>query len=201
MLSTPITSRYYIWGKVRGLVSYVMPLLAVPVASCAVFVIGDVLRTMFGSTDKWIVLPESIVILPGMLIIVAAFASIVGMQMSLRLRTTVWAVMSSVGIVLGAFGALGWCGFQILNSNVNAITAAISSFSPFTIIILMITPDQFGTTSTVFSSRNAGRVDEAIRFTALMFSLIATGAYAGIVWSMYKSMVKNFDMTIRKQSR
>ena len=26
-------------------------------------------------------------------------------------------------------------------------------------------------------------------------------AYAAIVWAMYKSMVKNFDMTIRKQSR
>ena len=30
---------------------------------------------------------------------------------------------------------------------------------------------------------------------------VAAGAYALVVWSMYKSMVKNFDMTIRKQSR
>ena len=33
LLSTPITSRYYIWGKLRGLVSFVLPLVAVPVAS------------------------------------------------------------------------------------------------------------------------------------------------------------------------
>ena len=30
---------------------------------------------------------------------------------------------------------------------------------------------------------------------------VAVGAYTLIVWSMYKSMVKNFDMTIRRQSR
>jgi len=29
----------------------------------------------------------------------------------------------------------------------------------------------------------------------------AVAAYSAIVWAMYKSMVKNFDMTIRKQSR
>ena len=32
-------------------------------------------------------------------------------------------------------------------------------------------------------------------------SWIAVAAYTAIVWAMYKSMVKNFDMTIRKQSR
>ena len=35
----------------------------------------------------------------------------------------------------------------------------------------------------------------------LVFTLVAVGAYAAVVWTMYVSMVKNFDMTIRKQSR
>src|SRR5262249_3204276 len=38
LLTTPITSRYYIWGKLRGLVSYVLPLVAVPVASAIIFI-------------------------------------------------------------------------------------------------------------------------------------------------------------------
>ena len=33
LLTTPITSHYYIWGKLRGLVSFVLPLIAVPVVS------------------------------------------------------------------------------------------------------------------------------------------------------------------------
>jgi hypothetical protein len=39
------------------------------------------------------------------------------------------------------------------------------------------------------------------RTIVFVFSWIAVGAYAGVVWSMYRSMVKNFDMTIRRQSR
>jgi hypothetical protein len=31
--------------------------------------------------------------------------------------------------------------------------------------------------------------------------MIAVAVYAAGIWTMYKSMVKNFDMTIRKQSR
>jgi ABC-type transport system involved in multi-copper enzyme maturation permease subunit len=206
LLSTPITSTYYIWGKVRGLVSYVLPLLAVPVASCAIFVIADLIRGLGGSSADWVVLPESLIVLPPMLIVVAAFASLVGMNMSLRLRTTVWAVMSSVGIVLGACGALGWCGYALLGGSVNGVTAAISSFSPFTVLMVQIAPDQFGVESTSFGRRTFGSVsgrgiDGEVRFVTALFSLIATCVYAGVVWTMYKSMVKNFDMTIRKQSR
>src|SRR3954452_2200096 len=44
LLSSPITSRYYIWGKLRGLVSFVLPLVAVPAASALMFVIYDLFR-------------------------------------------------------------------------------------------------------------------------------------------------------------
>src|SRR4029079_12480025 len=86
LLTTPITSRYYIWGKLRGLVSYVLPLVAVPVMSAVIFVFYDIVRYMADPIPnfQWIVFPEAIIILPGLLIIVAAFASILGMNMSLR---------------------------------------------------------------------------------------------------------------------
>ena len=117
LLSTPITSRYYIWGKLRGLVSFVLPLVAVPVVSAALFVCHDLIRWLVRGDARfdWIVFPEALILMPAMLIIVSAFAAILGMQMSLRCRTTVRAVMSSVGIIVGACAALGWCGFEILN--------------------------------------------------------------------------------------
>src|SRR3954468_19445508 len=129
----------------------------------------------------------------GMLIIVAAFASILGMQMSLRCRTTVRAVMSSVGIVLGICSALGWCGYSALEGfKAGEPSLVVGSFSPFTVLTILIDPDRFG--GTLFKNDASPATARAI---VLIFAWIATGAYALVVWTMYKSMVKNFDMTIR----
>ena len=207
LLSSPITSRYYIWGKLRGLVSFVLPLVAVPVASAFIFVVYDLLRLSSSASDpdfKWIVFPEAIVLLPGMLIIVVAFASILGMQMSLRCRTTVMAVMSSVGIIVGICAALGFCGFSMLDkasNNSGSFAVGIGSFSPFTLMQMLINP--YATGGAFSGSSNNGFDDPVAtnRVIIVVCSLIAIAGYTAIVWSMYQSMVKNFDMTIRKQSR
>ena len=203
LLTTPITSRYYIWGKLRGLVAFVLPLIAVPVASALLFVAYDTYRWLTGqagSEFRWIVFPEAVLIMPGTLVIVVAFASILGMQMSLRCRTTVMAVMSSVGIVVGICATLGWCGMASLTNMGNAgpIGMIIGAFSPFTVLAVLINPYQFAERTFV-----EGTPDDqgAARITLFLFSWAAIGVYTAIVWSMYKGMVKNFDMTIRRQSR
>jgi ABC-type transport system involved in multi-copper enzyme maturation permease subunit len=203
LLTSPITSRYYIWGKLRGLVSFVLPLIMVPVVSATLFIVYDFWRRMTFWDDpnfKWIVLPEAVLLMPGMLIIVTAFAAIVGMQMSLRCRTTVTAVMTSVGIVVGVCAALGWCGYTVLSGSGNEIGVVIGSFSPFTILTILIDPYQFA--GGVFNP-NPGQVDNSAgaRFLMCAFTVVAVGAYTAVVWSMYRSMVKGFDMTIRRQSR
>jgi ABC-type transport system involved in multi-copper enzyme maturation permease subunit len=204
LLATPITSRYYIWGKLRGLVSYVLPLVAVPVASVMLFVGYDLLRYLgsgaAAETFRWIVFPEALLVLPGLLIIVAAFASILGMQMSLRCRTTVRAVMSSVGIVMGLCIGLGWCGYSALGGiKAGPAVLALGSFSPFTLLTVLIDPASFG--GEMLNPQVAAPGDITLgRVIVVSFSWIATAVYAAVVWTMYRSMVKNFDMTIRKQS-
>ncbi|MGH7176292.1 MAG: ABC transporter permease, partial [Tepidisphaeraceae bacterium] len=203
LLTTPITSRYYVWGKLRGLVSFVFPLVAVPVLSAGMFIVYDVIRMARGGDPrfKWIVFPEAVLVMPMTLVIVSAFAAILGMQMSLRCRTTVRAVMVSVGIVLGACLGLGWCGAAFLGLGRgpdSTFSLMFASFSPFTLITLLIDPWTMAGRSYADASAQdviAGRI---VVFVA---SFVAAAAYAFVVWSMYKSMVKNFDMTIRKQSR
>src|ERR1019366_6962385 len=117
--------------------------VAVPVLSAMLFVMHDIFRWMFaGDKDfQWIVFPESIILLPGMLLIVCAFAAILGMQMSLRCKTTVRAVMSSIGIIVGACAAMGWCGYQLLDrGNAEQFGVGIGTFSPFTLMTLLIDP-------------------------------------------------------------
>src|SRR5258708_11408845 len=79
LLSTPITSRYYIWGKLRGLVAFVLPLVAIPVASAVIFIIYDFYRMRLphsSQTSKWLDFPEAIFLLPALLIIAAPVTSI-----------------------------------------------------------------------------------------------------------------------------
>jgi len=204
LLTTPITSRYYIWGKLRGLVSFVLPLVAVPVFSVLLFAAYDILRRLSDWNDptfQWIVFPEAVLILPGMLIIVAAFAAILGMQMSLRCRTTVMAVMSSVGIVVGVCAALGWCGASLVDSNSGSFGLAIGSFSPFTVMTVLINPYRYAERNFQADPSGFGNDEAGSRTVVFIVSWIAVGVYTLVVWSMYKSMVKNFDMTIRRQSR
>jgi ABC-type Na+ efflux pump permease subunit len=202
LLATPITSRYYIWGKLRGLVSFVLPLAAVPLISILIFVICDIFRFMGGSQDSdWIVFPEAVFVLPGTITIVVAFAAILGMQMSLRCRRTVMAVMSSVGIVMGASVGMGLCGSQIVDARaMSSIGLVFGSFSPFTLMTLLIDPRSFASEQFGFNSGDP-TATSGPRILVFVFGWIATGAYTLVVWGMYKSMVKNFDMTIRKQSR
>jgi hypothetical protein len=117
--------------------------------------------------------------------------------MSLKCRTTVRAVMSSVGIVLGVCAGLGWCGYSILEGfQAGEAALAIGSFSPFTILTILIDPSRYG--GRLFQP---GGNPEQGRIIVLITAWLATGAYALLVWTMYKGMVKNFDMTIRRQSR
>jgi ABC-type Na+ efflux pump permease subunit len=203
LLSTPITSRYYIWGKLRGLVAFVVPLIAVPVISVLLFVFHDFGRWAFygDANFDWIAVPEAVIIMPGTLIIVSAFAAILGMQMSLRCRTTVRAVMSSVGIMAGACAALGWCGATIISSQRDLSDAAlgIGAFSPFTLLTLLIDPYRYG--GRAFDETLDPGNGPFARGVVGVLAVIAMGIYAIGVWQMYKSMVKNFDMTIRRQSR
>ncbi len=200
LLSTPITSRYYLWGKLAGLVSFMLPLVMVPVVSAALFVVVDLFVWIFkgDSTVEWLVLPESLLLMPVMLTMVVAFSTIVGMQMSLRNRTTVRSVMSSLGIVIGLMAFLGWCGTTALESRVGAIAHVVAAFSPLSVVANLVYPDQFG--GEVWDTGSPDEIIQA-RFVLIIFTIVAAGAYTAVIWTMYKSMVKNFDMTIRRQSR
>ncbi len=199
LLSTPITSHYYIWGKLRGLVSFVVPLIAVPIVSVILFVIRDLFASppVPGLPRPWTVFPEAVLVLPATLLMVVAFAAILGMQMSLRCRKTVVAVMASVGIVAGVCGSLWACGTGAASSKeFGQMGLVIGSFSPFTLMALLISPADIASRS--FGNPTASTADA--RILIFFFGWIAAAVYGLIVWAMYKSMVRNFDMTIRKQT-
>lgn len=197
LLTTPITSRYYIWGKLRGLVQFVLPLIGVPTATVLLFVLSDTLDWASGDLAAWAVLPESVVLVPAVLLVLSSFAAMVGMQASLACRTTVRAVMLSVVTVAGAVGLLGMCGERLLagTSGSSVLALAMSAFSPVTVLMLVVDPLRWA--GTVIDETTLGQS----RAVVAGFAVLSLGVYATVVHALYRSMVRNFDMTIRRQSR
>ena len=191
LLVTPITSRYYIWGKLRGLVSFMLPFAAVPTITIALVVLYDVAFTL-KSGGEWVVYPENIIAMPLLLTALLAWACMLGLQLSLKWSRTIVAVMASVGILAGICAVLGVCGFTAASS-IPVVGVAIAAFSPFTAIAVMICPAEYAT------APGTPTYDVSSRIILFASVLVASFGYCAIVWVMYKSMVKNFDMIIRRQ--
>ena len=129
-----------------------------------------------------------------LLLAYAALACMLGLHFSLRIRQTVKAVMVSVGVMtLICLGA--WALVQAIIDSVDAGGALLAAFTPFNAISVLVNP------APLFNNPNELAANLAsVRGFALVGSAIAAAVVCGIVAGMYKSMVRNFDMIVRKQS-
>lgn len=192
LLVTPITSRYYIWGKLRGLVSFMLPFAAVPTATIMLVVLYDLL-----ARSEWVVFPETLITLPILLTALLAWACMLGLQLSLKWSRTIVAVMASVGVLAGLCTVLGVCGFTAANS-FKAFGVIVAAFSPFTALCVLIAPFKYAASAFGPGGFEADSLWEG-RILLFISIMAATITYTLIVWAMYRSMVKNFDMIIRRQ--
>ncbi|MFQ5491726.1 MAG: ABC transporter permease [Phycisphaerae bacterium] len=190
LLATPLTSKYIVFGKLRGLVSFTLPMIAVPVASVLLFAFYDLAK---GNNPRVAYL-ESAPELAVLMIAFAAATCMLGMHVSLRSKKTVKAVMVSLGVlivIMLAASALWW---QIVMA-FDAAGAALAPAWPYTAVKVICDPQVlFDTPKTL--AQNIGTVR----------SLNALGTAAAVTFwlifvaSIYKAMVRNFDMTLRKQT-
>ncbi|HVT79246.1 MAG TPA: hypothetical protein VHM90_01205, partial [Phycisphaerae bacterium] len=116
---------------------------------------------------------------------------------------TIVAVMASVGVLAGICAVLGVCGFTMA-LQVPYVGTPISLASPFTAICVLIDPGNFSSDfhngPYMHDSSSTDHGSEYFGRALLFFMTLAVSAgYCLLVWWMYKSMVKNFDMIIRRQ--
>lgn len=208
LLTTPLTPKSYLSGKLRGLVAYLLPLLAVPLGTLAltsVYVMtgglgreGGVMVPMtgFGATGGVqptapIMLPEAALLAPMVTIPFMTFCVIVGLQWSLRSKGTLASVVAAVGVVGAISGIVGLCAWKS-GSGIAVAGAALSAFSPVTLIFACIEP-----ANALYETIDNSNLGSA-RVSLVVGSAVAAAAYAGVVFGIHSSMVKNFDMTVRK---
>ncbi len=211
LLTTPITPGQYLSGKLRGLVAYLLPLVAVPVGTlglAGLYVLTDgfgfatnagvVVNHPFTPINASspilvpLVLPEAGLLAPLVLIPFMAFVVMIGLQWSLRSKGTLASVVSTVGVVGIASGAIGLCAWQA-GPSVPVLGPVLAALSPASLFQSIIPPAE-GFSETV---NKEGGLDGA-RIAIAIGAIVAAGVYAGIVYGIHASLVRTFDFTVRK---
>ena len=190
LLSTPMTSKYIIAGMVRGLVSFVVPLIVVPTVTVLIFVVRDFFRSAGQEVTTW----EAVLLTPILIIVFSAAAAILGLNRSLNSRKTTQAVMTSTAIVMG-LAVVSWGCVYGVSRGGDEIAAVIMPLAPFPAIQALIDYRwAFDTAPNAPSDKLL-----QLRFLRVVTSLVSGGIYAIIVVTLYKSMVRGFDMIVRRQ--
>ncbi len=209
MLTTPITPKQYIWGKLRGLVSYLSLLISVPVLTLLMTslyaIVGyyagwpgaKFLHTEFTyggakiTHEPLLILLEAPLLMLFVLVPFVALCVATGMTWSLKSKGVLGAVVPSVMIIGIATLVLGLCGLNAAGQ-VIFIGPILNAFSPVTSPLMWINP--WECVSNYASDPVFGRL------SLLIAAIAAAVGYSVIVYAMIIGMVKGFDHTVRKLS-
>lgn len=196
LLTTPLTASAYLMGKLRGLVTYLLPLLIVPIGTLlfvgAYVLFGgfgraggvDVSVTIGGAARPIpVVLPEIGLIVTLVTIPFMAFCVMVGLQWSLKSKGTLGSVVGAVGVVGAIAAVVGLCGWQ---------ASPLSALSPVTAVSAGASPD----------TALAGVMDQlgpaGARLVLVVGAAVSALIHGGVCYGIHTSMVRTFDMTVRK---
>lgn len=195
LLTTRLTSRYIAAGILRGIVSFALPLVAVPTFTLLLFVIAD-LRHPAG---KNVTTPEAVLLVPALIVAFCALAAMIGLQCSLMAKKTVQSVMIATAIVMLGSGLLMGCAMVVSSGGAaeGFIGSAIRPLTPFSAVQTLIDYKSVFSGSTGTPSHAALTSARVVRSVS---SLIAVAVYIAITYSLYTTFVRNFDMTVRRQS-
>ncbi len=221
LFTTPITPASYLGGKLRGMVAYLLPLLAVPVGTLLIagfyvmlVQLGVLNHPLPGSKDMasgvmvsykpagsgaavagiWIpaVLPEAGIVLGMVCIPFIAACCMLGLQQSLNSKGTIGSVVKTVAIVGVAAGVIGLCAYNA-GSKIPTLGPVVAAATPLTATLGGVYPeDALSNTITGTPGLQVARV------SLFIGALIAGGLYIALVYGLRASIVHHFDMTVRR---
>ena len=191
LLTTPLTSKYILWGKLSCLVCFTMPLILGPVVALLVFGLYG-LSQGDNPPAVWM---ETALELGALMVVYTAIVCVISLRISLFSRKNVTAVLYSVGVMILLFGIASLLGFAFVQLSGGEFGAFLAPFTPFTAVQFLVDPAALFDTPKEF----AGGATSA-RIFAGFGSAIALVVYAFLVYTIYSGLVRNFDMIVRKQS-
>lgn len=204
LLTTPITPASYLTGKLKGLIAYLLPMLAVPVGTLLIAGAYIGVMQMTGNKNATItgplgsatvtvpvLLPEAGLLAGIVAVPFVALCVMIGLQWSLKSKGTIGAVVSTVGVVGVIAGIVGLCAWQAA-SEVQFVGPVIAAFSPASLIYAMVEPVR-GMAETV---SRAGL--SSARVSLFIGAAFSAGIHIAAVYGIHANMVRTFDMTVRR---
>lgn len=198
LLTTPISPGQYLGGKLRGLIAYLLPMLAVPVVTIGAGGLFGLLgggRAVIAATTNApshpIVLPEAGPLAAVGLLMFAAVCVMVGLQMSLKSKGTIGSVVGTVAWVGVGGGIVGLCGWQA-GASIPGLGPALAALNPLTLLYASVNPLDAMAETISSGGMSAARVSLSVG------ALIGAGVYVGVIYGLHSGMVRGFDFTVRK---
>ncbi|MAY75061.1 MAG: hypothetical protein CMJ31_10165 [Phycisphaerae bacterium] len=195
ILTTPVTPGAYLGGKLRGLVAYLLPLIAVPVVT---LLIAGVYALATGATVPYgngatapLVLPEAGLVVGVVLLPFAAFCVMIGLQWSLKSKGTIGSVVATVAVVAVVAGTIGLCSWNSAE-NIQLVGPALGGLSPASTIFAAVAPERAMESTVSDASLASARVSLAIGAAS------GVAIFTAVIYGLHASLVRGFDFTVRK---
>ena len=200
LLTTSITPKMYLGGKIRGLTLHLLPIALVPcvtMMAVAVIVLIDPIGAVVSdqpigsnsTTDMPLALVAPALLTPVVVFPYIAFCLAVGLLWSMRSKGSISAIVTSLILVLVVTGGLGMC--LVPGSSMGHIGSFIAAMSPINAVrSTMMSVDVIPSV-----------IKEGVQTANL--SLATASIIAGILWSlislgMLRSMSASFVVTVRR---
>ncbi len=204
ILTTPIQPGPYLAGKLRGLIQYLLPLMAVPtitMALLAVYVLADgfgrsrgvMVNAVVGTNTTLslpMILPEGAIALPLALVSFTMFCVMIGLHWSIKSKGTISSVVSAVLVVGFIAGLVGLCGVPA-GRNMAYVGVVVTAANPVNLVWAITYP-------AVTIERSLAADPAFGRLMIVVGAGLAAITYTAIVYGMHTNNKRSFMMTVRK---
>ena len=203
ILTTPIQPGPYLAGKLRGLIQNLLPMMLVPVLTLALaalmvviqpFGVVAELQSMVGTNQVTlpVVLPESAIVFPLVFVGCTAMCVMIGLQWSLRSRSTIGSISSALSVVLVILLVVGFCSISA-GDGIEVVGGLLATISPINLLLAAVQPGEFLRASFA-QDANPG----AVRVAFLVGGFLSAAAYMTVVYFMHAALKKSFMVTVRR---
>jgi ABC-type transport system involved in multi-copper enzyme maturation permease subunit len=203
LLTTSITPKMYLSGKLRGLVLHILPMVLVPCITMMTVggivlidpegaVVGDKLLARNQNADS-LVIPLALYIpallTPVVIIPYIWFCTTLGLLWSMRSRGSVGSIVTTLILVLIVTGGLGVC--LLPSSNLGVAGSLFAALSPINFVFATMS-----TVQTLPAILNGGVFGANVYLG--FASLISGGVWMLVSFGLLRSMASSFVVTVRR---